>query len=227
MSLEVDIKKQAAAALVDLYILDLNPIGVAQSYFFYPGTDENSEPINYLSQVYSPWPIVMSGFARKGDGSENRPKAIVGNIGGAISQELRLYDDLVGATVTRRRTLKTYIDSDIAEFVDEMYFIEQKTSENSQQIEFDMASPLDFIDKQLPGRVAVANACPWRYKSTANGSGCSWPGTNPTLWFDREGGPVLSAGLDDCGKRLSDCKLRFGENNELDYGGFPSLGRSS
>lgn len=226
MSLEADLKKQAVAALVDLYILDLNPIGVAQTYYFYPGVDADSTPIEYLGQTYSPWPIVMSGFVRKGDGSESRPKASIGNVGGAISQELRLYDDLVGATVTRRRTVKTYIDSNTAEYVDEKYFIEQKTAENSTVVEFEMASPLDFIDKQLPGRIAVANACPWRYRSTANGSGCSWPGTNPAKWYDREGNPVGSSGLDDCGKRLSDCKLRFGANAELDYGGFPSLGRS-
>jgi lambda family phage minor tail protein L len=226
MTLAIETRQQTPSALVDLYILDLNPIGVSQIYFFYPGTDADNLPLNYLGQTYNPWPVVMSGFVRKGDGSENRPKASVSNINGAITGEVDLYDDLVGATLTRRRTLKSYIDADIAEFADELYFIEQKTAENATVINFDLSSPLDYIDKQLPGRLAIANACPWRYKSTANGSGCSWPGIDSSKWFDRNGDPVMSSTLDECGKRLSDCKLRFGANNELDYGGFPSLGRN-
>ena len=54
----------------------------------------------------------------------------------------------------------------------------------------------------------------------------NWPGIDSSKWFDRNGDPVMSSTLDECGKRLSDCKLRFGANNELDYGGFPSLGRN-
>jgi|688.fasta_scaffold41791_8 lambda family phage minor tail protein L len=226
MTLAIETRKQAPTGKVDLYILDLNPIGVSQIYFFYPGTGADNLPLNYLGQTYNPWPVVMSGFVRKGDGSENRPKASISNINGAITGEVDLYDDLVGATLTRRRTHKSFIDADISEFYDESYEIEQKTAENSTFINFDLSSPLDYIDKQLPGRLAIANACPWRYKSTANGSGCSWPGIDSNKWFDRNGDPVMSSTLDECGKRLSDCKLRFGANNELDYGGFPSLGRN-
>jgi lambda family phage minor tail protein L len=226
VTLNVDIQKQATPALVDLYILDLNSINVASVLYFYPGTDADSTPVEYLGNTYQPWPVSMSGFEKRGTGSESRPKASISNINGEITQQLQLYDDLIGAQLKRRRTLQSYVIANVAEYAEEIYFIEQKTVENSLVVEFELSSALDFIDKRLPGRIAVANACPWRYKSTANGSGCSWPGTNPAKWFDRQGNAVLTAGEDQCGKRLSDCKLRFGANAELDFGGFPSLGRN-
>lgn len=233
MSLQGDSHKLNPGALVDLYILDLNPIGVAQTHYFYPGVgvpvpqDPLTTPgISYLGITYTPWPVEMSGFDKKGSGAETRPKAIISNYGGLITAELDLYDDLVGATVTRRRTLRQYIDNNLPDYIDEIYFIEQKTVEDPTVIEFDMATAMDFIDKRLPGRVAVANACPWRYGSTANGSGCSWPRTDPSKWFDSNDNPVLSVGQDSCGKTLTSCKARFGATNPLDFGGFPSLGRS-
>jgi len=85
---------------------------------------------------------------------------------------------------------------------------------------------MDFVDKRLPGRTAVANACPWQYATTANGSGCSWPRTDPNKYYNQSGVQVFNQQQDVCGKRLADCKLRFGDDQPLDFGGFPSLGRS-
>ena len=226
MSLKLDAKKQNVAALVDLYVLDLNSIGLGQVYYFYPGTDANNQPVTYQGSTYTPWPIEMTGFEKRGTGSESRPKARISNDLGTITAQLLTHDDLIGATIKRRRTLKTYLINNIPDYVEELYFVEQKVVENATYVEFDMANAMDFVDKQLPGRIAVANACPWRYKSTANGSGCSWAGTDSSKWFDSNGNSVNSAAMDNCGKRVTDCKLRFGANNELDFGGFPSLGRN-
>lgn len=222
-----DLKKQSAPSVVDLYILDLNAIGIAEVFYFYPGTNPDSSAVEYLRQSYAPWPIVMSGFIRTGSGSSNRPRASISNYQGAITQQLALYDDLVGASVTRRRVFSTYLVNNIAQYSDEIYFIEQKTLENFEVVEFELANPMDFIDKKLPGRTALANACPWRYRQTANGSGCGWPGTDPAKWFNAAGDPVGNSSSDVCGKRLSDCKLRFGATQPLDFGGFPSLGRTN
>lgn len=226
MTIEIDVKKQAVPALIDLYILDLNPIGIGEVYYFYPDTTPEATALVYLGQTYSPWPVEITGFSRKGDGAETRPSAKISNYGGAITALLQEREDLIGASLTRRRTLKTYVDANLAQYFDELYFIEQKTSENPLEVSFDLANAMDFLDKKLPGRIAIANACPWRYRSTANGSGCGWPATNPAKWFDADGNPVTTLAEDNCGHRLSDCKLRFGANNPLDFGGFPSLGRS-
>lgn len=231
MPIKLDVQKQTVPAIVDLYILDLNPIGIGEVYYFYPMLSIDGGDIVYQGNTYVPWPIEMIGFEKRGTGSEPRPKASISNIGGSISQLVKSYDDLIGATLTRRRTLATYISNDLADYYDEIYFIEQKTLENSTIIEFEMVTAMDFVDKQLPGRVAVANACPWLYGPLAvalgkQSQGCSWPGTNPAKWFDSLGNAVGTQGQDVCGKKLSDCKLRFGATAELDYGGFPSLGRN-
>ena len=70
MSLKLDAKKQNVAALVDLYVLDLNSIGLGQVYYFYPGTDANNQPVTYQGNTYTPWPIEMTGFEKRGTGSE-------------------------------------------------------------------------------------------------------------------------------------------------------------
>lgn len=216
-----------ASAVIDLYSLDLDTIGVGQVYYFYAGTGADSLPIIYQGNTYTPWHIKVTGLEKRGTGSSARPTAEIGNAGRFVTDLCRVYQDMVGATVRRRRTLSSYLLGNVAEYRDEYYLIERRAEEVNEVVKFELSSPLDFLDKQLPGLLAMATGCPHRYKSTLGGSGCSWTGTDPGKWFDRFGASVASAGLDVCGKRLSDCKLRFGATEPLDYGGNPGLGRSS
>jgi lambda family phage minor tail protein L len=227
MTLLVDSHKLTPTAQVDLFSVDLNSIGIGQVFYFYPGTDTNSQPVTYQGNTYTPWPMQVTGIDKRGTGSSPRPVAEIGNAGRLITDLCRTYQDMVGATVRRRRTLASYLLSNVAEYRDDYYLIEQRVGESLETVKFNLSSPVDFLDKQLPGVIAVATGCPHRYKSTAGGSGCSWPGTNAAKWFDRNGLSVANSALDVCGKRMSDCKLRFGANNPLDYGGNPGLGRSS
>ena len=226
MSIDYEAHKLATPARIDLFALDLNPIGIGQVYYFYPGTDASSHPVVYQGDTYTPWYIKLTGLDKRGTGSSPRPVATVGNPGQAITNLCRLYQDLVDAQVRRRRTLASYVTGNIASYIDEYYFIEQRSNETLDTVEFILAGGLDFLDKQLPGKLALNTACTHQYKSTANGSGCGWPGTDSTKWFDANGNPVTNVNQDACGYRISDCKLRFGANNPLDYGGNPGLGRS-
>jgi len=227
MTISADSHKLTPPALIDLYSVDLNAIGVGEVYYFYAGTNTDSTPVVYQGNTYTPWYLKVTGIDKRGTGSSARPVAEIGNAGRFITDLCQLHQDLVGATVRRRRTLASYLAADIAQFQDEYYLIERRSEEVDEIVKFELSSPLDFLDKQLPGMVAMASGCPHRYKSVLGGSGCSWPGTDSSKWFDRFGTPVVSAGLDNCGKRLSDCKLRFGATAPLDYGGNPGLGRSS
>lgn len=228
--IDAQVNKLKPGTPIDLFMLNLTPIGSPVVFYFHDGVKVGGT-ILFQGQEYTPWPIVVEGFEKRGSGAENRPKVSISNYQGAITQQVLALDDLVNAEVRRIRTLSQYLTPpdagvpDSTKFSEEMYFIEQKTYEDSLVVEFELSTAMDFLDKELPGRIAVANACPWQYKSTSNGSGCSWPGTNPAKWYDRQGTPVLDQSSDVCGKRLSDCKLRFGENEPLDFGGFPSLGR--
>jgi lambda family phage minor tail protein L len=227
MTLAVDCHALSLPAEVDLYIVDLNPIGVAQSYFFFPGVAGDGTEIVYQGNTYYPWNIKITGVEKRGDGAQARPSVEIANIDDYVTLLCQQYQDMVGATVTRRRTLATYIAADIAGYQDNYWFIEQRTAESRETVKFDLSSPLDFLDKKLPGMIAIANTCPHQYKSILHGSGCGWPGTDPTKWFAADGSPVTGSNLDVCGKRLTDCKLRFGASNPLDYGGNPGLGRST
>lgn len=104
-----------------------------------------------------------------------------------------------------------------AHLPDEIYYIAQKTQENHAIVEFELGSPIDLQGVTIPRRQIVANLCLWRYR----GDGCGYAG-GPVA--DENDIPTSVLANDKCSKRLSGCKLRFGDNNELPYGGFPAAG---
>lgn len=101
------------------------------------------------------------------------------------------------------------------EFPPDTWFIEQKTSETNEVVEFELASALDFQDTQLPRRQIIANLCPFGYR----GSYCGYAGT---AMFDTNDNPVTDPALDACSKTLGGCKKRFGATSVLNFGGFPA-----
>lgn len=103
-----------------------------------------------------------------------------------------------------------------ARMPDEVYFIDRKTTETRDTIQWELASALDLANVRIPKRQVIANICQWTYRSTE----CSYTGTN---YFNAEDVPVTSAGQDVCGKRLSSCKKRF--SGTLPFGNFPGIGQ--
>lgn len=227
MSINGQMHKLAPGAKVHLFTLDLNSIGVAQTYHFYPGQDTDGSEVMYLGDTYYPWYVDLRNIKKSGTGPSPRPSAIVGNLNAFVTELCQQYQGLVGVKVTRRTTLAQYVISNTAAYHDDVYFIERPVEDLDATVEFELSSPLDFLDKQLPGLIAVATGCPHRYKSTAGGSGCSWPGTDSSKWFDANDGQVFTSGQDVCSHTIAGCKLRFGSNSPLDYGGNPGLGRSN
>ena len=104
-----------------------------------------------------------------------------------------------------------------AEFADDIYYIDRKSRETRDVIEFELAASFDLEGVNLPRRQIVQNVCPWRYRS----SECGYTGTS---YFDANDRSVVSSTQDICGKRLSSCQARFGQNAELPFGGFPAAG---
>jgi lambda family phage minor tail protein L len=131
-------------------------------------------------------------------------------------------NDLTGAKVKRIRTLKKFLDGEsaadpYATFPIEEWFIDRKATESRDVVSFELASKFDLSNKELPNRQVVANICQWQYRS----SECSYTGSN---YFDVNNNSVGTLAQDACGKRLSSCKKRFGENGELPFGSFPGAG---
>jgi lambda family phage minor tail protein L len=153
----------------------------------------------------------------------------VANVTGTITALVLTYQDLIGAKITRKRTLAKYLDAQnfpgalnatadpSAEFADDMYYVDRKSRETRDVVEFELAASFDLEGVSLPRRQIVQNVCPWRYRA----SECSYTGSS---YFDANDQSVSSSAQDICGKRLSSCQARFGQSAELPFGGFPAAG---
>ncbi|WGK60498.1 phage minor tail protein L [Halopseudomonas sp. SMJS2] len=215
MTLSADVQTLEPGDIVTLYILDAEAIG-AGTYLFH---NHDAGPIVFQMRSYDPWPLEASGFEMSGSALPS-PRLSMGNVGGFITALCLQFDDLVGAKLTRKRTLSKYLDGQPTadpdeEFSPDTWYIEQKVGETSEVIEFELASALDFQGVQLPRRQIIANHCSWRYR----GPECGYNGSPVADELDS---PTADPGRDRCGKRLQSCKLRFGEHGELPYGGFPA-----
>lgn len=226
-SITTTIQQLAPSAVIEMYQLDLTSVG-GPILYYHGGTSGTYESIVWQGQTYYAFPVQTTGFEWNGRGQLPRPKIQVANVTGAITALILLYGDLIGCKVTRKRTFAQFLDAanfpngnasadPTAEFPDDIFFIEQRTVENRNVVEFQLAAAFDFQGFQLPRRPIIQNVCAWIYRS----SECGYTGT---AYFDTNDNPVPTAAQDVCGKRLSSCQARFGANNPLPFGGFPAAG---
>jgi lambda family phage minor tail protein L len=104
-------------------------------------------------------------------------------------------------------------DSNVG-FADEVWYVDRKASEDGIFISFELASAMDLTNAKLPKRQITQNTCAWQYRSAE----CSYSGGAVANIMDVATGVLAD---DVCGHRVESCKLRFGDNAELPYGGFP------
>ena len=184
--------------------------------------------IIWQGQTYSPIPIQTDGLEMRGDGKASAPSLSLANnlngIQGAISALCLRHDDFAGARLTVINTMAKYLDA--ANFTDgnpqaaneyrkQLWFVEQKTSENASAVTFELSNPVDFEGARIPSR-EITSFCHWAVHGRYRGSECKYM---CTARFTEDGTPTTNPALDKCGGRLSDCRLR---NNEKNFGGFPS-----
>ncbi len=223
-----EIQKLVPSAVIELFVLDLSLFSQG-SVYFHAGTNSLQQRLTWQGKTYDAFPIQVEGFEFNGNGQIPRPKLKVANVTGAITAIVLIYQDLVGAKITRKRTLAKYLDAvnfpggvnptadPTAEFADDIYYIDRKSRETRDVIEFELAASFDLEGVNLPRRQIVQNVCPWRYRS----SECGYTGAS---YFDANDQSVPISTQDICGKRLSSCQARFGQNAELPFGGFPAAG---
>jgi len=227
-TIAAEIQKLEPSGIVVLYEVDASSFG-GGVYRFHAGTNGLLQNIVWKGVTYTAFPIEVTGFEYTGNGQLPRPKVSVANVSGAITFLVLNYEDLIGAKFIRRRTLVKYLDAvnfpggvnpdadADADFSEDVYFIDRKTTESKNVVEFELAAAFDLAGVQLPRRQIIQNVCTWKYRGTE----CAYAGTN---YFDANDQPVASAGLDVCGKRLSSCQKRFGANQPISFGSFPSVG---
>ena len=162
------------SAIIELFTLQLDSSlhGATTIYRFHAGSSlkDNGE-IVWAGNSYQRFPIQVEGFAFR-KGQLPRPTLTVSNALGTITAILLSVNtttagnDLTGATVTRIRTLARFLDAvnfpgninpygtpdSTAEFPQEIYKIDRKSTENRDVVQFELASVFDLAGIRAPQR---------------------------------------------------------------------------
>ncbi len=224
-SITTEIQKLEPSTVIELFVLDCTILG-GDIFRFHAGTNALKQNVTWQGETYIRFPIQASGFEMSAQGQLPRPRLRASNVLSVVTTLLLSFDDLAGATVYRKRTLKKYLDAvnftggvnpdadPDAHFVDDKYYVDRKITENRDFVEFELAAALDLAGVSVPRRQVVSNLCTWAYR----GGEC---GYTDTRYFKADDSSTLDSSLDVCGKRLSSCKTRFGTGTDLPFGGFP------
>nr|WP_261372091.1 phage minor tail protein L [Yersinia bercovieri] len=145
-----------------------------------------------------------------------------------VGPECLAYQNLVLAQVKIHTTFAHYLDA--RNFPDgnsdanpdeeklEVWYIDSKTSEDDEQIQFALSSPADLQGIMLPTR-QIHSLCTWCMRNQYRGASCGYTGT---AYFDEDGNPTDDPSKDKCSGLLSTgCEPRFGRGQPLPFGGFP------
>lgn len=203
-------------ALIDLYEIDfsnLQPnfeelkdlyginIGADTVYRFCPMIN-GTNPIVWQGYSYQPLPIKVDGFENKSDGRLPRPKLTIANPEGLFSKIVHSNQDFANCKVTRKRTYARFLDSENfpqgvnpfgmsdqnSHLIDDVYFINNKTAENKNFIEFELVSALELEESYVPARVVLSGYCNFTYRCSI---GCGYKG----LPIETSGGQSLIQGF--------------------------------
>lgn len=226
------LNKFEQGAMVDLYDVDLSKIAGEKLIFrFHAGLNQLRRAIVWQGNTYEPYPIQVTGFQKNGQGTSNRPTMTVSNAFGLITGLTNAYDDLLGAVVTRRQVLAEFLDAvnfedgnnkaDPTQEIVSQYLVERLTNLiPSESATFELALPCESDGVMLPARMIIAHTCCWQYRS----SECSYTGGAIADEFNI---PTNDITKDRCSHSLTGCKLRFGKNGILPFGGFPASAKIS
>jgi len=178
--------------------------------------------IIWQGETFEPMALEVSGLEMRSDGKASAPTfSMTNNIGGiqnAVSALCLQFGDFAGAKLKVITTLAKYLDGQPTasnEAKEQLWYIEQKTSENAQAVTFELSNPIDFEGLKIPVR-QISNYCHWCAMGNYRGEECQYTGA--AMFTDKDE-PTDNPALDRCSGRLSSCRIR---NNEIRFGGFPA-----
>lgn len=184
--------------------------------------------IIWQGQTFVPIPIDVTGLEMRSDGKASAPTFSmsnnIGGVQGAVSAYCLQFGDFAGAKLKVITTLSKYLDADnfssgnlsaSNEAKEQLWYIEQKTSENAQAVTFELSNPIDFEGLKIPVR-QISNYCHWCAVGNYRGEECQYTGA---ARFTDKDEPTDNPTFDRCSGRLSSCRIR---NNESHFGGFPA-----
>nr|DAT69306.1 MAG TPA: minor tail protein L [Bacteriophage sp.]DAX81271.1 MAG TPA: minor tail protein L [Caudoviricetes sp.] len=220
-------------ALIELWDIDLRHITptngsntAGELYRFHNGLNQGRTNIWWQGNEYQAYPIKADGFEISGQGPSSRPTLTVSNLYGIITGIAVNLGQGVGGKVTRRLVYAQFLDSrnfeggknaqaDPTQEAVSYYIIEQLKSLDDKQATFELASPAETDNAKIPLLMITSDVCIWQYRSPQ----CGYTGGPVADEFDK---PTNDRKKDKCSHCIRGCKLRFGENAVLPFGGFPS-----
>ena len=172
---------------VGLHIPTGNPNNLDTVFRFHAGANLNNfGQIKFNNNLYQRVAVQIEGFEDTGKGTVPRPTLTFSNLGGitkdgtvmTMSDFLAIVNlttpgnDLLDAKVTRLMPLASALDND--NFVgdnpfgtpstdrlqDRIYFIDRKSVENRQVVQFELVSVLDMQNKRIPARIVTRDLFP-------------------------------------------------------------------
>jgi lambda family phage minor tail protein L len=225
-----DRQKEDVGELAVLFQLDARDIGAPTIYYFTNTVLSDGSQIVFDGNTYTYIDIEATGFEVTGDGEQPQPTLKLGIVDQIVRQTLRDYNDLLGSSLTRMITLRKHLDDGtdpdpLAFFGANSFTLDQKADENKRYVEWQLATPLDHLDLQLPQGIMTRRYCSLIYRYW-NGTQfvytkatCPYVGANN---FDKDNNSTTSAN-DVCNKQLTGCQARF-PNQPLPINIFPGLG---
>jgi lambda family phage minor tail protein L len=172
------------SVVICLYKIDLKERG---SYLFHAGENGYRQKLVFNAKEYDYFPVKAEGFEMHGDGKLPRPKLTFSNHQGVISLRLNSFKDFINYKVTRIKTFVKYLD-DInfpdnvnphaeadpeAAFSEDVFYVNQKTREDDNVVEFELVSLLELQNADVPARTIYSNSCSWVYRGKI---GCGYQG---------------------------------------------------
>lgn len=184
--------------------------------------------IVWQGETFEPMALEVSGLERRSDGKASSPTFSMQNnisgIQGAVSAYCLQFSDFAGAKLKVITTLAKYLDpinfsngnpTAASDAEEQLWYVEQKTSENAQAVTFELSNPIDFEGLRIPVR-QISNYCNWSAVGDYRGEECQYMGA---AMFTEKDEPTDNPALDRCGGRLSSCRVR---QNQARFGGFPA-----
>ena len=238
MSITQDLQSLEGNQLIQLIEIDGTKFGLNEIFRFHAHNISSENWVSFVADdlpsihwqgnEYLPFPYELNGIEFSSTGSQPMPELSVSNIDGKVTKLCLDYDDLVQAKVKIHTTMAKYLDStnwktgnphaDPLQERVQLFFINKRKTETKTAIKFELCSPFDIQNLQLPTR-QITTVCTWCMRGWyRTGTGCDYAGNN---YFTKDGIPTDDPAKDECGGLLKDCKARHG-NNPLPFGGFPA-----
>ena len=188
------------SALITLFELDLGAladsrnISIADSgriFRFHNNAKLGNSDITFQGNKYILAPIETEGYEISSQGVLPTPTLRMSVIEAAsplfavIKQQIRLFGDLIGCKITRRRTFAKFLNfsnfdssntpdnldsNDLIEFTPDIYYINRKTKENKLVVEYELVSSLELEGIMVPRRLIISRKCNFTYR----GEGCNY-----------------------------------------------------